>query len=52
MYSDFEITEPDAIEIGQYTIDAANKIITIPVTSKNVTDTVTVTLSATFDGKA
>ena len=44
-------SNPDAIEIGQYTIDAANKTITIPVTSKNVTDTVTVTLSATFDGK-
>ena len=41
----------DAIEIGQYTIDAVNKTITIPVTSKNVIDTVTVTLSATFDGK-
>ena len=45
-------SNPDAIEIGQYTIDAVNKTITIPVTSKNVTDTVTVTLSATFDGKA
>ena len=45
-------SNPDAIEIGQYTIDAANKTITIPVTSKNVIDTVTVTLSATFDGKA
>ena len=44
-------SNPDAIEIGQYTIDAANKTITIPVTSKNVIDTVTVTLSATFDGK-
>ena len=44
-------SNPDAIEIGQYTIDAVNKTITIPVTSKNVTDTVTVTLSATFDGK-
>lgn len=41
----------DAIEIGQYTIDAANKTITIPVTSKNVTDIVTVTLNATFDSK-
>ena len=44
-------SNPDAIEIGQYTIDAVNKTITIPVTSKNVTDTVTVTLNATFDGK-
>lgn len=44
-------SNPDAIEIGQYTIDAVNKTITIPVTSKNVIDTVTVTLSATFDGK-
>lgn len=41
----------DAIEIGQYTIDAVNKTITIPVTSKNVTDTVAVTLNATFEGK-
>ena len=44
-------SNPDSIEIGQYTIDAVNKTITIPVTSKNVTDTVTVTLNATFDGK-
>ena len=46
------VSNPDAIEIGQYTIDAVNKTITIPVTSKNVIDTVTVTLSAIFDGKA
>ena len=44
-------SNPDAIEIGQYTIDAVNKTIAIPVTSKNVTDTVTVTLNATFDSK-
>ena len=38
----------DALEIGQYTIDNTAKTITIPVTAKSVTDTVTVTLSATF----
>ena len=41
-------SNPDALEIGQYTIDNTAKTITIPVTAKNVTDTVTVTLSATF----
>ena len=41
-------SNPDALEIGQYTIDNTAKTITIPVTAKSVTDTVTVTLSATF----
>ena len=41
-------SNPDALEIGQYTIDNTAKIIAIPVTAKSVTDTVTVTLSATF----
>ena len=41
-------SNPDALEIGQYTIDNESKTITIPVTAKNVTDTVTVILSATF----
>ena len=41
-------SNPDALEIGQYTIDNEAKTITIPVTAKSVTDTVTVTLSATF----
>ena len=41
-------SNPDALEIGQYTIDNTAKTITIPVTAKNVTDTVTVTFSATF----
>lgn len=42
------VSNPDALEIGQYTIDNTAKTITIPVTAKSVTDTVTVTLSATF----
>ena len=41
-------SNPDALEISQYTIDNTAKTITIPVTAKSVTDTVTVTLSATF----
>ena len=41
-------SNPDALEIGQYTIDNTAKTITIPVTAKSVTDTVTVTLNATF----
>ena len=41
-------SNPDALEIGQYTIDNTAKTIAIPVTAKSVTDTVTVTLSATF----
>ena len=41
-------SNPDALEIGQYTIDNTAKTITIPVTAKSVTDTVTVTLSAIF----
>ena len=41
-------SNPDALEIGQYTIDNTAKTIAIPVTAKSVTDTVTVTFSATF----
>ena len=41
-------SNPNALEIGQYTIDNTAKTITIPVTAKSVADTVTVTLSATF----
>ena len=41
-------SNPEALEIGQYTIDNETKTITVPVTAKSVTDTVTVTLSATF----
>ena len=42
------VSNPNALEIGQYTIDNEAKTITIPVTAKNVSDTVTVTLTATF----
>ena len=41
-------SNPNALEIGQYTIDNEAKTITIPVTAKSVADTVTVTLSTTF----
>ena len=42
------VSNPNALEIGQYTIDNETKTITVPVTAKSVADTVTVTLSTTF----
>ena len=38
----------NALTIGEYVVDNEAKTITIPVTSLNVADTVTVTLTATF----